>query len=150
MQPMAGWIGRAVGLTLLVIGVGTLQFMLDNGNEKDWFNSPIITMAGVVSLVSVAFLIPWELTDKHPVIDLRLYGRRNFRVGTCVIGVAYFAFCVFAFAIFWAASLNATASFCQFATPRFLQGLGMLGWRQAAVCRAGSRRGSLINACDRV
>ena len=35
----------AVGLALLVIGVGSLQFMLDNGNEKDWFNSPIIVVA---------------------------------------------------------------------------------------------------------
>src|SRR3984893_4404749 len=62
----------AVGLALLVIGVGSLQFMLDNGNDKDWFNSPIIIAAGLVSLVSVTFLIPWELTDKHPVIDLHL------------------------------------------------------------------------------
>jgi MFS transporter, DHA2 family, multidrug resistance protein len=38
---------------------------------------------------------------------------------------ASFAFCVFAFAIFWAATLNDTASFWQFATPRFLQGLGI-------------------------
>jgi DHA2 family multidrug resistance protein len=171
-----------IGLTLLIIGVGSLQFMLDNGNEKDWFNSPIIIAAGVVALVCVSFLIPWELTDKHPVIDLHLYSRRNFRVGTSVIGVAYFAlsgvniifplwlqttvgytatwaglavapvgllaliaapivgrnmnrlnlrlaasfaFCVFAFAIFWAATLNDTASFGQFATPRFLQGLGI-------------------------
>jgi len=36
-----------------------------------------------------------------------------------------FAFCVFGFAIFWAATLNDTADFAQFATPRFLQGLGI-------------------------
>ena len=172
----------AVGLALLVIGVGSLQFMLDNGNEKDWFGSPVIVLAGLMALVSVSFLIPWELTDKHPVVDLHLFARRNFRVGTVVIGVAYFAlsgvnvifplwlqttvgytatwaglavapigllalvaapivgrnmnrlnlrlaasfaFCAFAFAIFWAATLNGTASFTQFATPRFLQGLGI-------------------------
>jgi DHA2 family multidrug resistance protein len=171
-----------IGLGLLVVGVGCLQFMLDNGNDKDWFNSTEILLAALVSLVCITFLIPWELTDKHPVIDLQLYRRRNFRVGTCVIGVAYFAlsgvniifplwlqttvgytatwaglavapvgllalvaapivgrnmnrlnlrlaasfaFCVFGFAIFWAATLNDTASFAQFATPRFLQGLGI-------------------------
>ena len=38
-----------VGLVLLVIGVGSLQFMLDNGNEKDWFNSPVILAAAVTS-----------------------------------------------------------------------------------------------------
>ena len=172
----------AVGLALLVIGVGSLQFMLDNGNEKDWFNSPIIVAAGVLSFVSIAFLIPWELYDEHPVIDLHLFNRRNFRVATAVIGVSYFAlsgvniifplwlqttvgytatwaglavapvgllalvaapivgrnmarlnlrlaasfaFCVFGLAIFWTASLNDTASFAQFAAPRFLQGLGL-------------------------
>jgi DHA2 family multidrug resistance protein len=79
-----------VGLMLLVIGVGSLQFMLDNGNEKDWFNSWTIVAAAAVSVVSLTFLIPWELTDRHPVIDLHLFSRRNFRVGTVVIGVAYF------------------------------------------------------------
>src|SRR5271163_2835991 len=81
-----------LGLVLLIVGVGSLQFMLDNGNEKDWFNSDIIIAAAVVSLVSLAFLIPWELNDRHPVVDLRLFGRRNFRVGTCTLGIAYFAF----------------------------------------------------------
>jgi DHA2 family multidrug resistance protein len=82
----------AVGLMLLVIGVGSLQFMLDNGNEKDWFNSPLILAAAVVSIIAISFLIPWELNDRHPVVDLRLFGRRNFRVGTCTLGLAYFAF----------------------------------------------------------
>ena len=45
-----------------------------------------------MSLVCLTFLIPWELTDKHPVIDLHLFSRRNFRVGSIVIGIAYFAF----------------------------------------------------------
>jgi DHA2 family multidrug resistance protein len=81
-----------LGLVLLIVGVGSLQYMLDNGNEKDWFNSSIIITAAVVSLVSLSFLIPWELTDAHPVIDLQLFRRRNFRVGTIVIGIGYFAF----------------------------------------------------------
>jgi DHA2 family multidrug resistance protein len=81
-----------VGLMLLVIGVGSLQFMLDNGNEKDWFNSPLILAAAVVSIIAISFLIPWELNDQHPVVDLHLFGRRNFRVGTCALGAAYFAF----------------------------------------------------------
>jgi DHA2 family multidrug resistance protein len=171
-----------VGLALLVIGVGSLQFMLDNGNERDWFGSPIIVSAAVAAIIAISFLIPWELTDKHPVVDLRLFLRRNFRVGTITLGFAYFAlsgvnivfplwlqttvgytatwagltiapvgllgilvapfvgrnmsrinlrlaasfaFCVFGFAIFWTATLNETVSFVQFATPRFLQGLGM-------------------------
>src|SRR5450631_3496008 len=79
-----------VGLLLLIVGVGSLQFMLDNGNDKDWFNSPIIIMAAVVSLVSLTFLVPWELTDAHPVVDLTLFRRRNFFLATLIISLGYF------------------------------------------------------------
>ncbi len=78
------------GLVLLVIAVGSLQFMLDNGNDKDWFGSPVIVAAAIAAVVSFVFLIPWELTDAHPMVDLQLFRQRNFRVGTLVIGVAYF------------------------------------------------------------
>jgi MFS transporter, DHA2 family, multidrug resistance protein len=81
-----------VGLALLVIGVGSLQFMLDNGNDKDWFSSPVILAAAVSTVVAVAFFIPWELTDKHPVVDLHLFAKRNFRVGTGTLALAFFAF----------------------------------------------------------
>ena len=82
----------AIGLSLLVIGVGALQFMLDNGNEKDWFQSGEIITAAIIGVVAITFLIPWELTDKHPIVDLTLFKRRNFRIGTITIAVAYFAF----------------------------------------------------------
>ena len=82
----------SVGLALLVIGVGSLQFMLDNGNEKDWFSSPVILAAACAAFVSLSFFIPWELTERHPVVDLRLFNGRNFRVGTLALGMAFFAF----------------------------------------------------------
>jgi DHA2 family multidrug resistance protein len=82
----------AIGLALLVISVGALQFMLDNGNEKDWFASTEIITAAVVGLVALAFFIPWELTDAHPIVDLSLFRRRNFRIGTITIAIAYFTF----------------------------------------------------------
>jgi len=81
-----------VGLTLLVVGVGSLQYMLDNGNDLDWFGSPIIVAAAVVSVVSLTFLIPWELTDLHPIVDLHFFQRRNFRIGAISLSLAYFAF----------------------------------------------------------
>ena len=80
----------AVGLTLLVIGVGSLQFMLDNGNDKDWFGSSEIVIAATVAVVSLSFLIPWELTDPHPVVDLHLFSQRNFRVASIVAAGSYF------------------------------------------------------------
>lgn len=81
-----------IGLALLVIGVGSLQFMLDNGNDKDWFSSPLITTLGIVALVCLTFFVAWELTDKHPVVDLSLFRRRNFRVGVIALSIGMFGF----------------------------------------------------------
>lgn len=82
----------AIGLVLLVAGVGCLQFMLDNGNEKDWFGSTEIIVTGVVAIISIIYLVAWELTDKHPVLDLHLFKDRNFLVGASAISLGYFAF----------------------------------------------------------
>ena len=82
----------AVGMVLLVVGVGALQYMLDNGNELDWFGSPRIIAAAAISVVCLTFLVPWELMDPHPVVDLHFFERRNFRVGTLCVTVAYFCF----------------------------------------------------------
>jgi DHA2 family multidrug resistance protein len=81
-----------VGLVLLVVGVGCLQFMLDNGNDKDWFASPLILTLGITSLVCLTFLVAWELTDKHPVIDLSLFRRRNFSAGVLSMSLGMMAF----------------------------------------------------------
>lgn len=82
----------AMGLILLVVGVGCLQYMLDNGNEKDWFDSPLIASVGAVSVVCLTYLIVWELYDRHPILDLHLFRRRNFLVGTVALSLGYFAF----------------------------------------------------------
>jgi MFS transporter, DHA2 family, multidrug resistance protein len=81
-----------VGLILLVVGVGSLQYTLDNGNDLDWFGSPLIITSSIIAVVSLTFLIPWELTDRHPVVDLHFFGRRNFLIGTLCVSFAYFAF----------------------------------------------------------
>ena len=82
----------AVGLGLLVVGVGALQFMLDNGNDNDWFASPMITTLGIVALVCLTFLIVWELHAKHPVVELSLFKERNFTVGVIALTLGMFAF----------------------------------------------------------
>ncbi len=79
----------SVGLALLVIWVGALQIMLDKGKELDWFHSAEVITLGVVAAVGFAFFIAWELTEKHPVVDLTLFLRRNFWAGTVAISVGY-------------------------------------------------------------
>src|SRR3990167_1990631 len=81
-----------VGLSLLVLWVGALQLMLDKGKELDWFASgEIITMA-VVAVVAFAVFLVWELTEKHPVVDLKLFKGRNFTFGALALSVAYALF----------------------------------------------------------
>ncbi len=81
-----------IGLASLVIGVGALQIMLDLGNDADWFHSPQIVMLAVVSAIALSVFLIWELTDKHPLVDLSLFRHRNFAVGTIGLVVAYAAF----------------------------------------------------------
>ncbi|MGY4828395.1 DHA2 family efflux MFS transporter permease subunit [Sphaerotilaceae bacterium SBD11-9] len=78
-----------VGLSLLVLFVGALQIMIDKGKELDWFESNQIVALAVVSVVSFLFFLAWELTEKHPIVDLRLFVRRNFWLGSTSLAVAY-------------------------------------------------------------
>jgi DHA2 family multidrug resistance protein len=78
-----------IGLTLLVLGVGCLQMMLDRGKELDWFHSTEIMLYAVIALLSLSYLVVWELTDKHPVIDLSLFRDRNFTVGVISVSVGF-------------------------------------------------------------
>ncbi len=78
-----------VGLALLVLGVGAMQLVLDLGPEADWFESTEIVVLGVVAVVGLAVFIAWELTEAHPVVDLRLFGERNFSFGVLATGAGY-------------------------------------------------------------
>ncbi|WP_424196529.1 DHA2 family efflux MFS transporter permease subunit [Ampullimonas aquatilis] len=81
-----------IGLSLLVLWVGALQIMLDKGKELDWFNSSQIVILGVTAFIGFAFFIVWELTEKHPIVDLTLFKRRNFWTGTLALSLGYGTF----------------------------------------------------------
>jgi DHA2 family multidrug resistance protein len=78
-----------VGLASLIVWVASLQIMLDKGKDLDWFNSPVIVTLGVTALLGFIFFVIWELTEKNPIVDLRLFKGRNFLGGTVAISVAY-------------------------------------------------------------
>ena len=79
----------STGLALLVVAVSALQIMLDKGKELDWFHSPEVTALASVAAIGFAFFVAWELTDEHPVVDLRMLKIRNFWTGTLSMTVAY-------------------------------------------------------------
>ncbi len=78
-----------VGLLLLVVWVGALQILIDKGKELDWFGSELIVTLAVVSAVAFLFFLAWVLTEAQPIVNLRLFARRNFAVGTASLAVAY-------------------------------------------------------------
>jgi MFS transporter, DHA2 family, multidrug resistance protein len=81
-----------VGLVTLVLGVGALQLVLDKGNDEDWFSSPFIVWATVISAIALLIFVIWEMTDKDPIVNLKLFRHRNFTAGTLALMAAYAGF----------------------------------------------------------
>ncbi len=81
-----------VGLATLVVGVGALQVLLDLGNDEDWFNSTKIVILAITAVIALTVFLIWELTEKDPIVNLRLFRHRNFASGTIAMVLAYSAF----------------------------------------------------------
>jgi DHA2 family multidrug resistance protein len=82
----------AVGLGLLVLWVGALQLLLDKGKELDWFHSSAVVAMALVAVIGFVVFVIWELTAEHPVVDLRLFTRRNFAIGVTVLSLAWLVY----------------------------------------------------------
>ncbi|MFL6192667.1 MAG: DHA2 family efflux MFS transporter permease subunit [Thermoanaerobaculia bacterium] len=70
------------GIALLILGVGSLQIVLERGESEDWFSARYITILTGIALVAIAGFIWRELTTEHPVVDLRVLRDRSLAVGT--------------------------------------------------------------------
>ena len=81
-----------VGLALLVVWVGALQTMLDQGKDADWFASTQIVVLAITTVIGFAAFLIWELTAKNPVVDLSLFKSRNFALGTLAFCLGYAVF----------------------------------------------------------
>jgi len=85
------------GFFLLAIGFGSLEFVLDKGQEDDWFGSHLITTFIVLCITSLALLIAWEMRQirigHKPILDLTLFKRRNFAISFLLMFVL--GFCLF-------------------------------------------------------
>jgi MFS transporter, DHA2 family, multidrug resistance protein len=81
-----------VGLALLVLWVGALQLVLDLGREHDWFGDSMIVALAIFSLVGFAVFIAWELTEKSPIVDLRIFRYRGFTAAVLAQSFGYAVF----------------------------------------------------------
>ena len=75
------------GIALLVVGIASLQVLLETGHRRDWFESDLILGLAITSAVALVLFVHHELRTPHPVVDLRVLRHRALVVG-CVYGVA--------------------------------------------------------------
>lgn len=87
-----------LGLLLMIIGVGSLQFFLDQGNTRDWFSSTLILVLAIISFLFIALFILRCLSYERPLIQLGLYKDRNFAL--CSILFASYCGGLFSILIF--------------------------------------------------
>jgi DHA2 family multidrug resistance protein len=71
-----------VGIGLLAVGMASLQYVLEEGNREGWGDSNLILVLGAVSAISLVTFIAHELETANPVVDLRVFGNRNYTAGT--------------------------------------------------------------------
>jgi MFS transporter, DHA2 family, multidrug resistance protein len=67
-----------IGFALIAIGLGSLEYVLDEGQRNDWFGSNMMLGFALLSGFCLLALIPWELLRDDPIVDIRLLGRRQF------------------------------------------------------------------------
>jgi DHA2 family multidrug resistance protein len=77
-----------IGIALLIVAIGTLQYTIERGNHYDWLTSPIIRATGALALVSGVAFVWHELRTPHPVVDLRVLRNKPLRLG-CLYGAAF-------------------------------------------------------------
>ena len=100
-----------MGIALLAVSVGSLQYLLEQGQREDWFDSRLMIFLAVAGIVTGAGLVWREMTVDHPVIDFRVLRYRQMWVGTLlgvVMGVGLFA-SVFTLPVFLQGNLRMTA-----------------------------------------
>ena len=88
------------GILMLIAGVGSLQYVLEEGNAHDWFNDPLIVYLSVTAAVSLVGLLWWQLSPRnaHPVMQLRVLRNRD-------LAASIFLFVILGFGLFGGAIL---------------------------------------------
>jgi MFS transporter, DHA2 family, multidrug resistance protein len=83
--------GDWIGIATMAVGLGCLEYMLEEGQRKDWFGDDTIRACGWLAAICLSFFLVWELTRKEPFIDLRLLGRRSLGAATAINFASGFA-----------------------------------------------------------
>jgi DHA2 family multidrug resistance protein len=74
-----------IGFGLMALGLAALELTLDLGQQRDWFESPLIVFTSTISAASIIGFVVWELYTEEPIVNLRVFLNRNFAVGCAMI-----------------------------------------------------------------
>ena len=74
-----------VGFLLIAVTFGCLEVVLDRGQIDDWFKSTLISTFAIFSAVAFLTLVPWELKQQNPMVELRLLFHRQFGMAFLVM-----------------------------------------------------------------
>jgi len=75
------------GIGMLAVGIGSLQLVLDKGQEKDWFGTSWITVVTVLAVLALAAFILYELRVDEPVVNLRVFKNRTYSTGVFLMAM---------------------------------------------------------------
>jgi DHA2 family multidrug resistance protein len=106
-HPDVDWLG----IILMTAGLASLQIILEEGQQDDWFASRFIATMAVVSVCSLAIFVWWELRTPHPAVDLRVLRYRSVAAGSfysIILGAGLYG-ALFAIPIFAQSYLHFTA-----------------------------------------
>src|SRR5215472_7979707 len=67
-----------IGFLLVALWLGCLEVVLDKGEREDWFQSGFIVAFSALSIAAFALFVPWELSRRDPIVEVRLFFRRQF------------------------------------------------------------------------
>ncbi len=82
-----------VGLGLLAAGIGSLQYVLDQGQRKDWFDDTSIVVCTWVAVLGIAAFVAWELRQAKPIVSLAVLRYRSVSAGSIlgmVLGISLY------------------------------------------------------------
>jgi DHA2 family multidrug resistance protein len=70
------------GIGLLAVGMGSLQYVMEEGNREGWLDSKLIITLAAIAACSLITFIVHELETEHPVVDLRVFRNLSYASGT--------------------------------------------------------------------
>ncbi|MBC7384584.1 MAG: MFS transporter [Cryobacterium sp.] len=80
----------AIGLSLLTVGIGTMQYVLERGEADGWYESKAILLCTILAVVALPTFVWWELRVKDPIVDIRLFKIPLVRAGTLLMSMTGF------------------------------------------------------------